>query len=803
MSIQDDLEFFKTMSKETSRQPDFSQFQKTEIPEVLSADVQAEVQKMEEIRQKSNKMSLQSASDLKVEEEGWTDEDSLAAADKFHSSLLLGWGDELDLWTDAIIQGVSTDTSPSEIYAQLRKDYDARQEAFEQRQPEAYLAADIGGAIASPINYIPVVGQATAAARLAAKAPKLAKAAQLAAPVVRGGVESAIYGAGEAEEGQRLEQGMDAGVTGAAFTGAFRAGFKTLGLTGDVISKRRIKQNLVDDQGNFTPITLASTGKDQSTSEQMIHSFYKTLVAPSFGAQGAFLAQEKRIFANKEKLLEAQKEMFNTAKKQAEIKFDLSKNKLKQGMSTQQEKWKRTEAAYKEASKRKTDPLETAFKSLQEGKTNNKFFKQGIKETQEVSDGLRFLFRDKMFNNSLPKGATEDDIAKLATLNNSYAKMAFVDDLWKNEGYSMIKDIKMRIKAGEFEESLTKAINNDPVFLVNIANLPAFQKDVKSVIQNLVNFKDKNARIDGDIMANIRSRLGTTASAAGDPQVQRAYRTVQSKVDDIIKKNLTSKKLKDFEEERSKWKNQIILRDAVGDASTMTKHGDFDEEDWFKSINKNSQWDKRWGQGPFKKDALDLKTLIEKKQKDHAKAASKAARGDSQRIKGLLEQEKSRLTAKLGKEKQRVLGESIRRREAQLGSKKQVMDSFSKNSVEGMRLQAIEADLKALKELSSSHNPSWFHSLAANSILAKGVGQLGQLGQKFGFAIGASTVGGLPGVAAAIGTGKLLSTQPAQKFVAGQTPLQEGIQRMLKNDATGYTADVLSRSLAKGMLTGE
>ena len=68
--------------------------------------------------------SLKSPTDMQLEEEGWTEDDSFAAADKYWSSLMLGWGDEMSLWTSAIKQGVSTDTNPSEIYSQLRKDYD-------------------------------------------------------------------------------------------------------------------------------------------------------------------------------------------------------------------------------------------------------------------------------------------------------------------------------------------------------------------------------------------------------------------------------------------------------------------------------------------------------------------------------------------------------------------------------------------------------------------------------------------------------------------------------------------------------
>jgi hypothetical protein len=79
-----------------------------------------------------------------------------------------------------------------DVHKRLREDYDLRQAEFQARQPGAYMAADIAGSIASPVNFIPGVNVATRAGR----------ALQT---VGRVGAESAIYGSGEAGEGQRLE----------------------------------------------------------------------------------------------------------------------------------------------------------------------------------------------------------------------------------------------------------------------------------------------------------------------------------------------------------------------------------------------------------------------------------------------------------------------------------------------------------------------------------------------------------------------------------------------------------------------
>ena len=730
--------------------------------------------------------SLKSPTDMQLEEEGWTEDDSLAAADKYWSSLMLGWGDEMSLWTSAIKQGVSTDTNPSEIYAQLRKDYDARQEAFEQRHPEAYLAADVGGALTSPVNFIPGFGQVITGARIASTAPKVAKAAQIAAPVVRGGVESAIYGAGEAEAGQRLEQAKEYGLTGAALTAGLRtAGSVVAKPVVDLFTKRKIKHNLVDKDGNFTPITLAVGSKDTSASESFLGSLYRDIIAPSWGAKGVYSGQEKKVIEAKEKMLADQKKLMENITDQAKISSAVNKAKLKQGIQTKKDQWKNIAKKYTEASERHTNPLEVALKALQKENESNPFFKDALETTKQDIAAMRFAFRENKFTSGLPAGHSAKDLERLVSLTQPHSKIRYLDYLWTEKGYSMIKGKTIRIKSGEFEESLTKAINDDPVFSVNIANLPAFQKEVKSVIQNLVDFKDKNARIDGDVMANIRSRLGTIASKTGDPQMQRALREVQSKVDDIIIKNLTGKQKIAFAKEHRNWKNLMLLRDSVSSASDLKKLGQFDETDWVNAVNKNSKYDKRYGLE--RQDALTLQKNIEKTQKDNAALARKGAETDANRIHALLVKEKERLKNKLNKEEPKFLGEAIRRREAQIGGQKNKISSLTANSETAKRYLFLEQELKTLQELRSG-KPSWFHTMAAFGILTQAATQV--------------AAGGYPvAVPLALSASRGLATKPAQKFMAGQTSGQEAIQRMINADKTKMTADMLSKSLPRPIQT--
>ena len=127
--------------------------------------------------------------------------------------MALGWGDELGLGAAAAIASLTTDGSFSDIYKDMKSNYDAQQKDFEQRQGGAAMAADIAGAVASPLTWV------SAPASLAAKAPA---ALRFAGNVARAGTEGAIYGAGTAEEGQRLEGAQEGALLGAGGYTAIR-----------------------------------------------------------------------------------------------------------------------------------------------------------------------------------------------------------------------------------------------------------------------------------------------------------------------------------------------------------------------------------------------------------------------------------------------------------------------------------------------------------------------------------------------------------------------------------------------------
>jgi hypothetical protein len=744
-----------------------------------SPDMEQEVQRIYEGLKQAAAQDGKDPVEAQIDEEAWSSDDSLATAQRFFSGMALGWGDELGIAAGAAISALFIEDTPfSQIYKEEKEKYDRQQEEFKKRQGGAALTADIAGAVASPLTWM------SAPASLAAKAPA---AAQFAGNVARAGAEGAIYGAGMAEEGQRLEGAQEGALLGAGGYTAIRAGIKGLGLAGKAAFSRKIEGDLVDEAGEFIPITLAAK---RDGAEGFIRTFYRDVVAPSFGGKGIIRSQEDRIILKGEDVLENQKQFTRDLIEGSKEKVAEIKTQFNEGVKVLGQQKKEAEKLLSKDTATSVAPLEVKLKTLESGKAEE-IFGKAAKQTQQIVDGQRFNFRNSAFVSSLPAGATSNDLARIMKLEDIGQRAQALDELWNSVGYSMIKGKKIRIPANEFETSLMKMIDEDAVLKVNIADVPAFKNNLKSIMQGFDTYLDKNRRIDGDVLSAMRSKIGTVAANAGDPQMRRAYYAVQSKIDSLIKKQLTPSQLKAFEKESGRWKSNVILRDSI-ESTRVKKRGIFDEEDWLKSVAANNQYDKRYGTGTLSKEALSLQDTIKSTQKAIARRASQAAKIKANEIEKVLKQHASNLERQLQNlEKQLEIDTKRLRIDSQAAQR----IAKNKEAIKAANAEknTIKRDLDVLKKARSSENPSWYHTLAAHSILSVGLG-LGSLGGG-----AAAALGGL-GVA---GAARVLSSPTAQRVVAGQTPTQQAAYRAITSEGAGQAAEAISRAGARGMLTGQ
>jgi len=751
------------------------------LPEARENSVLSEEEKnrifsdLEEARKTDSKDKKQ----LEIEETAWSSEDSLAAAERFFSSVALGWGDDMQLWVQAQSESLYSGEDSKSIYERLRKEYDQRQAEFKQRQPGAYMAADIAGSVASPVNFIPGVN-------IAARAGMAGRAAQVAATGGRVATESAIYGAGEAGEGQRLSGAISGAGQGLVGYGVLRG---TMGLGGKTVSaftRRNIEGDLIDDAGEFVPITLAASKTDGV--EGAVHTFYGDIVAPSFGGKGVIKAQEQKIVGKAEDYYKAQKAMSKEMDEGVKRKVQENKDLMSNASKALEEERKNLKSLQKTETADTLVPLKDKLQTLKKGKPEE-IAGKATSDVNRTLNARRFDFRNQAFSEAMPAEANIKEIQKVLSVEDIGQRIRALDELWGRRGYSMIKGKKLRVNKNEFETSLAKGIMEDPVFKVLLPDVSSFKNNVMAAVSNVSKFRDASNRIDGDVLSTVRSRLGTFAAAAGDPQIRKAYYMAQGKIDDIIKKQLTPAQREAFESESKKWKSTVVLRDAIENTRVdPKKRGVFDESDWIKSASDNNNLDKRYGTGPLVKDAHVLETNLRTAEKAIAKRAANLAKAKARLVEKTISEHSQKLKTQLEKIDANIADKKARLRNNPQFSQEIARDTLLKQQKEA-EVAALKSQLDELKQLRSSQNPSWFYTLAATGILA---------GFTTGGALGAGA-----GLAAAAGAGRVLATPTAQRIVAGQTAPQMGVQRMLQADATGRTADILARSIGRtGLLTG-
>ena len=134
----------------------------------------------------------------------WTNLDSLSGALIFLEGATLGWSDEVGIGLASLSMSAGSDETQEEIYNRLKKDYDAMQESFAERQPGAALGLEIAGAVVSPVS-------------------KIKMASGLTGLIARGASEGALYSAGKAKDsddmGSEALRGALGGALGAGAVG--------------------------------------------------------------------------------------------------------------------------------------------------------------------------------------------------------------------------------------------------------------------------------------------------------------------------------------------------------------------------------------------------------------------------------------------------------------------------------------------------------------------------------------------------------------------------------------------------------
>lgn len=676
--------------------------------------------------------NIQNTMDVsQIEQDGWY-EDPVMAARMVLDGMTLGWSDEAIASIGATYATMTDDNvSYNNVYNEIHNELKAEEAAYREANPIASTTLNIAGGFLSPVNFV-APGYAG-----------LSAAGKTAYTVGRGVVEGAVGGAGTAGEGARLE-GASWGALYGGGTSAFMSGG---GAIFNGVTSRKVTQEL--GQGDdFVPLTLASEASN--TVEAGIGSFYRDVVGSAYGGTGIIAKQEDKIVNPAKVRANVATEKFEKAKRNAEEAINLAQTEAKRVTDDLRTEFKVRQSELTEEGVITRQGLDDTFKRTKEQATLS-----ATREADQLTKEAEEAFRVKAYASAMPDGAKAGDIDDILTSSTGNEAMLKLDELWQGVGFSMLKNRSFRINPKTVRSQIEARLADDPV-------TAALNKaEVTRILDNSIDFLAqktvKGGRIDGEDLSAIRSRLGQIAATKSDGGgesaiLQSVYREMQDVLNSTVKKQLSGKALKQFEQHTEAWKAQSVLRTAVNSASDAGSLGNFAGKQWVSAIGKNSARDLRQGKGPLRSDADNLVILGNKRDAQIQDSANVlVAKAEKHKIKqirkeqGRINAEKRALTKQLNDDIKASNSkiEVTRRREMH----KRKVDQLDQEA------QRLNETVATLSSQQTSREPSIFKRIAATGVLS----------------------GGYAGVDLLTGTAmsRLMATQGFQRFVAGQTKAQK------------------------------
>lgn len=483
----------------------------------------------------------------------------------------------------------------SEVFDEAMGSQEMKRKRFEQEHPGTAIAANLAG------------GLATGGASLSA-IKGLNKLRGLGGATARmgvGGAEGALAGYAGADRDMREVGAGTGAMLGALIPGGATAGRKAL----ELASNRRIGTELIDEAGQFTPISAVG---DEGVSRlgKAIQRGYNKIVKPSMGGmvlreQGfdALDREAAKVASAKGALVETADNAKNI-KVQAGQEADLGLAKLR-------------------------DDADVAADQLKVNTRNAQ------REATDVSDqaflGQQKQFRAQALGRSLPQGISDVETQLVNTLAPKEAN-AKLQEIWAREGFKEAK--------GQSYDLDPSVLINDALSGVDNAALAPFKAEIRKTLNTALKGKvqrpmlepttkfvttgtagqAKKARrrrattgtgqVSGTDLMQARNELKMAASRLGEdgkPALNSgALRKAADSIDDFIKKNLPD------DGARGRWDQEMeaygmgkTYQRAVENA-TRKRQGEFTEDDWISATQRYSKRGAGRGQGQLQGQAEQM-----------------------------------------------------------------------------------------------------------------------------------------------------------------------------------------------------
>jgi hypothetical protein len=767
-----------------------------------------------------------------VDNNTWDWNDTLLTARSFVDGLYLNKAEEIGSWVSAatfklLYPELAGDQPVSEIRKEMLLDLEAESARFIEERPVAAMTSNIAGAVLSPVSIATGKGLAQAAnlrrgsqqlasqasAQTVLKGAGAADEAALASqqlaqqysglspriydvvtrtptPVLASGA-AAVEGGIIGYEGEdKLQSAVTTGAVSAVVPFAFEGAKYAL----NAPIKERIAQQLGEGR-DFVNLMFT---------DHPLRGAYQHLVGKAFGGR-SLTEQQVRGFASRiASSASLNEKKINLAAK-AKEDLDRSARVLKGDERTAKEAAESLKTTREleltgnnlvlrdeldDLSRSRIDALEEVT-----NKSKEELEYVAVKEADAAVNAAQAGFRSTALAAALPKEVPKDVINDILSLSPQDALKA-LDTYWKNYGFKSAKSRSFQISVPKVGEKIKSLLENNEEAYFALKQSNSLNTAVEFTNRVLSNSVSKG-RISGEDLINLRSRIGTLLNdISEDKTVVRNYVSdIQQYFDDIIESQLKNPKAKEaFLADRQTWATKKTVEDAVARATGANKNvqGAFSPDDWIAATKQNSKYFAARGLSPLQREAQEVSLISRERDRQIKELAEKNAKRIVKEGRRSINAEKTNLARRKKAINLEQTAELKRINEDYAKSAKTATDrrlleqrKAQAKSNYSSQLEDIDAQInqaafneKWLLSNMTRDNVSTFESLFATGIIGQASTAAIPLGVK-------ETL--LTGIVGA----KVLSTEGAQRALAGQTGVQQTLRDLAQEGST------ISRSLGE------
>ncbi len=421
--------------------------------------------------------------------------------------LTFGLSDEVGAAIWAAAGSLSTGESFSDAYSKIHNSLDEKRDAFREDNPVLSTGLEIaGGALTGGVGGAKVLG-----GKAMQQASNLGKAGRIGGV---GATEGAIYGAGSADQGERLEGAITGGALGGVLAPVGAGLVNSAGKVGGAIT------NYAADKLTKTPTTQA---------QQILRD-----TAEAVGLSGDEIATRLKELGAEGTITDVDDAFRGIARAGMNQQGTMRKQGKNLAFARQKNQQKRLLESIEEVSG-KSSEYNTTLKGIIQrrsetaGPIYDEAFQTGVQPTQRLKTFANDPLTRGAFNRGAKWAKSEGDESLLNQLH--YAKMAIDDDIGKamrtgetNKARILLK--KKKELLGEIESQNPKYIEAMQVFsdesaLKNALELgrDIFKKDpeeIEEIIQSMTQGEQELFRLGGvKAVANTFDTIGQTRNALG------------------------------------------------------------------------------------------------------------------------------------------------------------------------------------------------------------------------------------------------------------------------------------------------